>query len=187
MKALIVLLLSFSFLACWKSENKPEKVDPIQPLFEANKNLIENIKSGKVGFPEYQKMSENFQNAFAKRSTAIKHDSGLMYEILRKGNGKSPKSKSRVKVHYKVLLIDGTQMDSSYEREKKAELELVRMIPAWSIGLPLMKEGGKYRLVSPPSLAYKDNSDGRIPANSTLVFEIELFDVLRDGPEAPIK
>lgn len=104
--------------------------------------------------------------------------SGLQYEVLTAGKGKSPKASDTVKVHYRGQLIDGTEFDSSYARNEPVSFPLDGVIPGWTEGLQLMKEGGKGRLVIPSDLAYGPGGMGNaIGPNETLVFEVELLEV----------
>jgi FKBP-type peptidyl-prolyl cis-trans isomerase FkpA len=83
-----------------------------------------------------------------------------------------------VTVHYAGTLTDGTEFDSSYKRGKPATFPLNRVIPGWTEGLQLMKEGSKFRFTIPPDLGYGARGvPGTIPPNSTLVFEVELISV----------
>ncbi|WP_354469622.1 FKBP-type peptidyl-prolyl cis-trans isomerase [Marinobacterium sp. MBR-109] len=105
-------------------------------------------------------------------------ESGLQYEVLTAGKGKSPKTTDTVKVHYRGHLIDGTEFDSSYARNEPVSFPLDGVIPGWTEGLQLMKEGGKSRLVIPADLAYGPGGMGNaIGPNETLVFEVELLEV----------
>ena len=105
-------------------------------------------------------------------------ESGLQYEVLEAGKGKSPKATDTVKVHYRGQLIDGTEFDSSYARNEPVSFPLDGVIPGWTEGLQLMKEGGKSRLVIPSDLAYGPGGMGNaIGPNETLVFEVELLEV----------
>ncbi len=105
--------------------------------------------------------------------------SGLQYRVLKKGTGKKPKSKSKVKVHYKGTLIDGSEFDSSYKRNKPAEFPVNGVIKGWQEALTLMKEGGKWELFIPSGLAYGEQGRPKIPPNSVLVFEVELLEILK--------
>jgi FKBP-type peptidyl-prolyl cis-trans isomerase len=105
-------------------------------------------------------------------------ESGLQYQVMRQGNGATPKANDRVKVHYVGTLIDGTKFDSSYDRETPAEFPLSGVIPGWTEGLQLMPVGSKYKLFIPGELAYGENGSGPIPPNSTLIFEVELLEIL---------
>lgn len=104
--------------------------------------------------------------------------SGLQYLVLEEGKGKSPKSTDTVLVHYKGNLLDGTEFDSSYKRNEPISFPLNGVIPGWTEGVQLMKEGGKIRLFIPSNLAYGSRgAGGVIPPDSTLVFDIELLKV----------
>lgn len=101
-------------------------------------------------------------------------ESGLEYEVIEEGTGKTPGPASKVAVHYTGWLEDGTEFDSSHRRGKVAEFGLNQVIRGWTEGLQLMKEGSIYRFRIPAALAYGAQQKGQIPPNSTLVFEVEL-------------
>jgi FKBP-type peptidyl-prolyl cis-trans isomerase FklB len=104
--------------------------------------------------------------------------SGLQYEVLASGSGKSPSASDSVTVHYRGTLTDGTEFDSSHKRGQPAVFPVNRVIPGWTEALQLMKEGDKWKLTIPPQLAYGERGAGKlIPPNSTLVFEVELIKV----------
>lgn len=104
--------------------------------------------------------------------------SGLQYEVLVSGTGKSPTATDKVTVNYRGTLTDGTEFDSSYKRGQPAVFPVNRVIPGWTEALQLMKEGDKWKLTIPPQLAYGERGAGKlIPPNSTLVFEVELIKV----------
>jgi FKBP-type peptidyl-prolyl cis-trans isomerase FkpA len=107
--------------------------------------------------------------------------SGLVYQSLREGSGASPAASDRVKVHYRGTLPDGREFDSSYARKEPAEFPLDRVIPCWTEAVQKMKVGGKARLRCPSSIAYGERGAGQgvIPPNATLLFEVELLDILR--------
>lgn len=117
-----------------------------------------------------------FRADYEKKAGVKKTASGLLYKIEKAGEGASPKATDTVKVHYKGTLTDGTEFDSSYARNEPIEFQLNQLIPAWIEAIPLLKKGGKMEIVAAPELAYGDRQAGRIPANSTLIFEIELLD-----------
>lgn len=119
---------------------------------------------------------DKFRADYEKQAGVKKTASGLLYKIEKAGEGESPKATDTVKVHYKGTLPDGTVFDSSYDRGEPIEFALNNLIPAWIEAIPMLKKGGKMEIVSPPNLAYGDNNAGKIPANSTLKFEIELLD-----------
>lgn len=103
--------------------------------------------------------------------------SGLQYEVLSAGTGAKPTESDRVTVNYKGTLLNGTTFDSSYDRGEPTTFGLLQVIPGWTEGLQLMAEGAKYRFFVPYQLAYGSKANGRIPAYSTLIFEIELIKV----------
>lgn len=110
--------------------------------------------------------------------------SGLQYKVIKEGTGKTPTASDKVKAHYRGRLIDGTEFDSSYKRGKPLEPRVTGVIKGWTEALQLMKEGAKWELYIPPDLAYGERGSRTIPPNSTLVFEIELIEVL-EKPETP--
>lgn len=104
--------------------------------------------------------------------------SGLQYRVVRQGSGRRPVPSDRVRVHYHGTLLDGTVFDSSYERGRPAEFSLGQVIPGWTEGVALMPIGSKYRFWIPGNLAYGAQGTQGIPPNSTLVFDVELLDIL---------
>jgi len=103
--------------------------------------------------------------------------SGLQYKILKEGSGKTPKEHDTVTVHYRGMLIDGTEFDSSFRRDQPASFRVDGVIKGWTEALLMMKEGGKWELFIPPDLAYGDKRTGKISPNSTLIFEVTLISV----------
>ena len=103
--------------------------------------------------------------------------SGLQYKIIKEGQGKSPTATSTVRAHYKGTLIDGTKFDSSYDRGEPIEIGLNQVVPGWTEGFQLLKEGSKAILWIPSDLGYGNRSSGPIPGGSTLIFEVELIEV----------
>lgn len=112
--------------------------------------------------------------------------SGLQYKIVQPGTGVSPKGEDIVVVNYRGTLIDGTEFDSSIKRGIPAEFPIKGVIPGWTEGLQLMKKGGKAVFFVPPELGYGDRPRQQIPANATLIFEVELLDV-KAAPKAKTK
>jgi len=103
---------------------------------------------------------------------------GLQYRVIEEGDGASPVKTDRVKVHYAGKLIDGSEFDSSYERGEPTEFGLNQVIKGWTEGLQLMKVGSKYEFFIHPKIAYGSRPRPTIPANSVLIFEVELLDIV---------
>lgn len=114
----------------------------------------------------------------AGKEGVVTLDSGLQYEILTEGEGRRPTRESTVRTHYHGTLIDGTVFDSSYQRGQPAEFPVSGVIAGWTEALQLMPAGSKWRLYVPSELAYGGQAVGSIPAHSTLIFDVELLDVL---------
>ncbi|WP_413112810.1 FKBP-type peptidyl-prolyl cis-trans isomerase [Thaumasiovibrio sp. DFM-14] len=118
-----------------------------------------------------------FRTEFAAQDGSVETDSGLMYQVVEQGEGAMPADTDTVEVHYRGTLIDGTEFDSSYSRNQTASFPLNQVIPGWTEGLQLMPVGSKFKFVIPPELAYGAQNTPTIPANSTLIFEVELLSI----------
>jgi FKBP-type peptidyl-prolyl cis-trans isomerase FklB len=106
--------------------------------------------------------------------------SGLQYYVIKEGTGPKPQPSDKVKVHYTGTLIDGKVFDSSVQRGEPVEFPLANVIPGWQEALLLMPVGSKYSIAIPSNLAYGDQGAGeRIPPGSTLLFEVELLDIVK--------
>lgn len=116
------------------------------------------------------------QNAQREGVTVL--DSGLQIERLAEGTGDSPDAGDQVSVHYTGTLVDGTVFDSSRERGEPATFPLGGVIPGFAEGLSQLKEGGRAKLYIPPSIGYGERGGGPIPPNATLIFDVELLDVI---------
>jgi FKBP-type peptidyl-prolyl cis-trans isomerase len=104
--------------------------------------------------------------------------SGLGIEVLAPGEGTPPKSTDKVRVHYRGLLLDGTEFDSSYARGKPNDFVLNQLITGWAAAMPSLRPGGKAVFYIPPQLGYGGIRAGKIPPNSSLIFEVELLEVI---------
>jgi len=138
-----------------------------------NKAILKNLEDG-----------EKFLEENKKREGVITTESGLQYEIITEGTGKTPTETSIVKAHYSGTLIDGTPFESSYGKEP-IEFPLNGVIRGWIEGLQLMKEGAKYKFYIPTELGYGMNvrPGGKIQPNMALIFEVELIEV-KENPDA---
>ncbi len=117
--------------------------------------------------------------AYAADAKEEKTASGIGITTLKEGAGANPKMTDTVKVNYRGTLENGQEFDSSYKRGQPATFPLSRVIPCWTEGVQKIKVGGKAKLVCPPNLAYGNREIPGIPANSTLIFEVELLDIVR--------
>lgn len=122
---------------------------------------------------------QRFLEENARKTGVVVRKSGLQYTVLKEGAGRSPKATDRVRCHYEGFLTDGTVFDSSVQRGEPAVFGLSQVIAGWTEGLQLMKEGAKYRFFIPYMLGYGESGAGNsIPPFATLIFDVELIDVL---------
>ncbi len=122
---------------------------------------------------------KEYQEIMRHKSGVVTLPSGLQYEIIKEGKGAKPKATDKVRVHYHGTLINGVVFDSSVERGEPAEFPLNAVIPGWTEILQLMPVGSKWRVVIPSELAYGSRGAGDvIRPNMTLIFEIELLDIV---------
>ena len=115
-----------------------------------------------------------------KKENVKETPSGLQYVVEKEGEGATPTAEDEVTVHYTGRLLDGTVFDSSVNRGEPATFPLNRVIPGWTEGVQLMKEGAKYTFFIPSDLAYGPQGvPGAIPPHSTLIFDVELIKVVK--------
>lgn len=155
--------------------------EPAMPVEEAQKLIQDYLnelqEKAEAAAREAGKkfLEENKKNADVKETP-----SGLQYVVEKEGEGAQPSAEDEVTVHYTGRLLDGTVFDSSVNRGEPATFPLNRVIPGWTEGVQLMKEGSKYTFFIPSDLAYGPQGvPGAIPPHSTLIFEVELIKVVK--------
>lgn len=159
-------------------------------LDESEANSVRSTFSQRIQAKQQAEMAARGEknkaegDAFLEKNKQVKGvfttPSGLQYMVLRQGAGQRPKVTDSVRVNYRGTLLDGTVFDSSYDRGQPAEFPLGGVIAGWQEGLGLMPIGAKYRLWIPGALGYgpRGTPDGSIGPNATLVFDVELLDIL---------
>lgn len=151
-----------------------------QEIMSALQTLQASLQAqAEAEMQEQAQAGQNFLAENAAREGVMTTESGLQYEVLSEGDdasAPSPEETDTVQVHYEGALTDGTVFDSSLGGEP-ASLPLNGVIPGWTEGIQLMQVGDKYRFVIPPELGYGSNAVGPLPANSVLVFEVELLGI----------
>ena len=159
--------------------NNPPAID-INEVTKALQELGQRAEAAQAeAFKALEAENQAFLEENKKAAGVVVTDSGLQYEILTEGNGAKPTAESTVRVHYTGSLIDGTVFDSSVKRGTPAEFPVGGVIKGWTEALQLMPVGSKWRLTIPHNLAYGERGAGAsIPPFATLVFEVELLDIL---------
>ena len=134
-------------------------------------------KATEKKYAEYKKENEDFLTANKSKEGIQTTESGLQYRIVKAGKGEVPTKESNVKVHYKGTLIDGTQFDSSYDRNEPTTFKANQVIAGWTEALTMMPVGSKWELYIPQELGYGSRNMGTIKPFSTLIFEVELLSI----------
>ena len=159
--------------------NLPAQVDndTLRVAFNEIHEIMQAAKS--VEFAEIITQGEEYLAENAKREEVTVTDSGLQYEVITQGDGDIPTLTSTVRTHYHGTLLDGSVFDSSYDRGQPAEFPVNGVIKGWTEALQFMKVGTKLKLHVPAELAYgEQGAGGAIGPHSTLVFDVELLDIL---------
>lgn len=153
-KVVLFLSLVMAVAASWQCNKSSSACTPVAPQAE-EAAILQYVSSANMN--------------------AVKDGSGLYYEILQEGSGGVPNLNSVILIKYSGTLTNGTQFDSQND-PTKTEWALRTLIPGWQIAIPKIKKGGKIKMVVPSALAYGCTAYGNIPANSILVFDVELVD-----------
>jgi len=154
--------------------------EQIQKIMQSFQEEIQMKKQGKTEtLSEENKIAgEKFLAENKDKPGVITLENGCQYEIIKSGNGPSPKVTDKVRVHYHGTLINDVVFDSSVDRGEPAEFPLDQVIPGWTETIPLMKVGDKWKIFIPADKAYGEQGPQGIPGNSVLIFEVELLEIL---------
>lgn len=178
-KTFIIASMALALASCGsnKAAKESAKADTIQEQIEVTETEVADTTA------QYSFDAEFFADASRKGngldSTWTETASGLKYTVVKEGTGAKPGPTDNVTVHYRGTLTNGTVFDSSYERQEPTSFPLDRVIPGWTEGLQLMKEGGETVFYIPSELAYGEagTPGGPVPPNAPLIFKVELIKV----------
>jgi len=140
-----------------------------------------------------EKVAANLEKAKAfmtenkAKEGVVETESGLQYKIIKQGEGDAPQVSDKVSVLYTGRLIDGTVFDTTSKNNTPRTFAVNRVVKGWTEGLQLMKPGAKFEFYIPPELGYGSQDRSSIPANSVLLFEVELVEIIESKPAEPKK
>ena len=154
-----------------------QEMQQLLTKLQENQLAKSQVQAAAVAQENLQKGKEFLANN-KKNKDIISLPSGLQYKIITAGKGTAPTLTDIVTVNYRGTLLDGTEFDSSYKRNESATLPVNNLIKGWQEALTLMSPGAKWKLFIPAELAYGEQASGIIQPNSTLIFDIELLNVL---------
>ncbi|MBL4680019.1 MAG: FKBP-type peptidyl-prolyl cis-trans isomerase [Pseudomonadales bacterium] len=170
---LIAILLTLFLFAC-SDESKYAAKDSAK---ESASTMDTSQDEKAMDLKDNLAAAAAFLEENAKKEDVIITESGLQYEVINSGDGKTPGLTDTVVTHYAGSFLDGSEFDSSISRGEPASFPVNGVIAGWTEALQLMQEGDKWRLFIPPSLAYGERGVGPIPSNAALIFQIELISV----------
>lgn len=151
--------------------------EALQAAFQAIQTKLQAQAKAKA--QQAEAAGQRYLEENAKKPGVIVTESGLQYEVIVEGSGAKPTASAKVRTHYHGTFIDGQVFDSSVERGQPAEFPVNGVIAGWTEALQLMGIGSKWRLTVPAKLAYgSQGAQGAIPPNATLIFEVELIDIV---------
>lgn len=164
-----------------KGFNSSLKGDSVQVDYTSAQQILNEYSSKQRDVEINKNISEG--DAYLKENGArvgvVTLDNGMQYEILSEGTGAKPTETDRVSVHYHGTLIDGTVFDSSIENGTPIEFGVTEVIQGWTQILKMMPVGSKWKVSIPYNLAYGANGGGPIPPYATLIFEMELLEIVK--------
>ena len=160
------------------SSNMTISMDSVQSVVRKQMEYYHKVKMEKK-YGANRIAGEEFLKKNAKADSIQTTASGLQYKIITKGTGEIPQATDKVKVNYEGHLIDGTEFDSSYKRNQPATFAANQVIKGWTEALTMMPVGSKWMLYIPQQLAYGDREQGKIPPFSTLIFTVELLEIVK--------
>ena len=164
----------------FSGENATVSMDSTQKLVKKQMEYYHKVNMEKK-YGANRIAGEEFLKANAKKDSVKVTPSGLQYKILTKGTGEIPTKEAKVKVNYEGHLIDGTEFDSSYKRNKPVTFPVAQVIAGWTEALCMMPVGSKWMLYVPQELAYKDKEQSKIPPFSCLIFTVELLEIEKEA------
>lgn len=161
--------------------NKKTKSQEVVDYEKVNSFINEKRQ---INVSKHKKEGIEYLNNMTKEQNSKKYDSGLVMVVQKEGNGEIPSATDRVKVHYKGYLINGKTFDSSYDRGQPVDFVLNQVIPCWTEALTKVKVGSKVKIGCPSDIAYGDRGiEPTIPGGSTLIFDVELIDIIKETPQ----
>jgi FKBP-type peptidyl-prolyl cis-trans isomerase FklB len=166
----------------YTGENATISMDSTQKIVKKQMEYYHKVNMEKK-YGANRIAGEEFLKANAKKDSVKVTPSGLQYKVLTMGTGELPKKEDKVKVNYEGHLIDGTEFDSSYKRNKPVTFPVGQVIAGWTEALCMMPVGSKWMLYVPQELAYKDREQAKIPPFSCLIFTVELLGIDNEGPK----
>ncbi len=152
--------------------------DSAQAITSKQMEYYNNVKM-EAKYGQNRRDGEAYLEANAKKDSVQTTPSGLQYKILTAGTGEMPKATDKVKVNYEGTLIDGTVFDSSYKRKQPATFGCNQVIKGWTEALTMMPVGSKWQIFIPQQLGYGSREAGKIPPFSTLIFTVELLEIVK--------
>ena len=164
----------------FSGENNIIPMDSTQALVKKQMDYYHKVNMEKK-YGANRIEGEEFLKANAKKDSIKVTPSGLQYKVLTMGTGEIPTKESKVKVNYEGHLINGTEFDSSYKRNKPVTFPVSGVIAGWTEALCMMPVGSKWMLYVPQELAYKDREQAKIPPFSCLIFTVELLEIVKEA------